>query len=103
MKKMSIRTTDIASIEMGHRYESPDMDIRSTLADTRKENRSSSQWKNLLADIICNEYCNRMTVFCDGSQDKEAVGCGIWSKRWRRCRMVQLMASILPVIHQQPL
>ena len=34
----------------------------------------------MLADLICNEYCNRMTVFCDGSQDKEAVGCGIWGK-----------------------
>ena len=79
---------NVSKINMKNFYNTKTYNIKSTLADVPKQNRSDIQWRALYSEMIEENYKDRSSIFTDGSCKQEKSGYGIY------CSKVKIMGRL---------
>ena len=80
LKDLKIHMKQLPPVPMHLQYKTKPPSVFSTLAQTPKRDKTSSQWKEAFTSLINSKYSNHKMFFTDGSFTRDHCGCGVYSE-----------------------
>ena len=77
---INLDVKNIPTVPQYLQYEVYDGFACSSLACINKATITDQQWRQLVTDMVIQNYSGRTLIFSDGSVVAEKVGCGVWSE-----------------------